>query len=84
MRRGPSTQNAIVRMLESGTPLEVISSDAQTGYSRVRLTTSNTEGYVLTRYLMVSQPLAVSLRAWRNGSPHCVTRVVIAGAHSTT
>ena len=59
MRRGPSTQNAIVRMLESGTPLEVISSDAQTGYSRVRLTTSNTEGYVLTRYLM-GEPAARS------------------------
>ena len=52
MRRGPSTQNAIVRMLESGTPLEVLEQDPATGYSRVRLTTSATEGYVLTRYLM--------------------------------
>lgn len=52
MRRGPSTQNAIVRMLESGTPVEVLEQDAESGYSRVRLTTSETEGYVLTRYLM--------------------------------
>ncbi len=55
MRRGPSTSNAIVRMLESGTPVEVISSDSATGYTRVRLTTSDTEGYVLTRYLMAEQ-----------------------------
>ncbi|MEO1421009.1 MAG: TIGR04211 family SH3 domain-containing protein [Pseudomonadota bacterium] len=52
MRRGPSTQNAIVRMLESGTPVEVLEQDAESGYSRVRLATSQTEGYVLTRYLM--------------------------------
>ncbi|MEL7310171.1 MAG: TIGR04211 family SH3 domain-containing protein [Pseudomonadota bacterium] len=52
MRRGPSTQNAIVRMLESGTPVEVLEQDSASGYSRVRLTTSDTEGYVLTRYLM--------------------------------
>ncbi|MEM7610201.1 MAG: TIGR04211 family SH3 domain-containing protein [Pseudomonadota bacterium] len=52
MRRGPSTSNAIVRMLPSGTPLEVLSVDSQNGYSEVRLTTSNTTGFVLTRYLM--------------------------------
>lgn len=52
MRRGPSTDNAIIRMLPSGTPLQVIDSDAATGYTRVKLTTSDTEGFVLTRYLM--------------------------------
>ena len=53
MRRSPSAGNtAIVRVLESGTPLTVVERDAGNGWSRVRLTTSDTEGYVLTRYLM--------------------------------
>lgn len=53
MRRAPSAGNtAIVRVLRSGTPLTVLERDAGNGYSRVRLTTSTTEGYVLTRYLM--------------------------------
>ncbi|MEO0574388.1 MAG: TIGR04211 family SH3 domain-containing protein [Pseudomonadota bacterium] len=55
MRRGPSTDNAIVRMLPSGTPLRVLSSDSATGYTQVQLTTSDTQGYVLTRYLMREQ-----------------------------
>ena len=52
MRGGPSTDNRIVRMLSSGTPLTVLEVDDATGYTKVRLTTSNTEGYVLSRYLM--------------------------------
>lgn len=51
LRSGPSTSNAIERMLPSGTPLEVVERDDETGYSRVR-TTAGTEGWVLTRYLM--------------------------------
>ena len=51
LRTGPSTSNAIERMLGSGTELEVIESDADSGYSRVR-TRAGTEGWVLTRYLM--------------------------------
>ncbi len=51
LRTGPSTNNAIERMLPSGTSLEVIEADAETGYSRVR-TAAGTEGWVLTRYLM--------------------------------
>ncbi len=56
LRSGPSTNNAIERMLPSGTALEVIERDATTGYSRVR-TAAGTEGWVLTRYLM-SEPSA--------------------------
>ncbi|MEM7803450.1 MAG: TIGR04211 family SH3 domain-containing protein [Pseudomonadota bacterium] len=53
MRRAPSAGNtAIVRVLRSGTALVVLERDAGNGWSRVRLTTSDTEGYVLTRYLM--------------------------------
>lgn len=51
LRTGPSTSNAIERMLPSGTALEVLERDEETGYSRVR-TQAGTEGWVLSRYLM--------------------------------
>lgn len=51
LRTGPSTNNAIERMLPSGTPLEVLERDEEAGYARVR-TTAGTEGWVLARYLM--------------------------------
>ena len=51
LRSGPSTSNAIQLMVDSGTQLEVLERDAETGYSRVR-TPGGTEGWVLTRYLM--------------------------------
>jgi len=51
LRTGPNTNNAIARMLPSGTPLEIIEQDDETGYTRVR-TASGTEGWVLSRYLM--------------------------------
>lgn len=56
LRTGPSTSNAIELMVSSGTRLEVIEQDAESGYSRVR-TGGGTEGWVLTRYLM-SEPSA--------------------------
>ncbi len=52
LRTGPSTSNAIERMLPSGTALEVLERDAEAGYARVR-TAAGTEGWVLARYLMV-------------------------------
>jgi SH3 domain protein len=51
LRTGPSTSNAIQLMVESGTELEVIEQDEESGYSRVR-TNAGTEGWVLSRYLM--------------------------------
>lgn len=51
LRSGPSTSNAIERMLPSGTALEVLETDAASGYSRVQ-TAAGTEGWVLSRYLM--------------------------------
>ena len=56
LRSGPSTSNAIQLMLKSGTELEVLERDSDTGYSRVR-TSGGTEGWVLTRYLM-NEPAA--------------------------
>jgi len=51
LRSGPSTSNAIQLMLSSGTRVEVLERDQETGYTRVR-TEGGTEGWVLTRYLM--------------------------------
>jgi SH3 domain protein len=56
LRTGPSTQNAIQLMLGSGARLDVLETDAESGYTRVR-TQGGTEGWVLTRYLM-SEPSA--------------------------
>ena len=56
LRSGPSTSNAIELMLGSGTQIEVLERDSETGYSRVR-TAGGTEGWVLSRYLM-SEPSA--------------------------
>lgn len=51
LRTGPDTSNAIERMLASGTELDILERDPETGYSRVR-TLAGTEGWVLSRYLM--------------------------------
>ena len=51
LRTGPSTSNAIQLMIGSGTQVDVLERDPESGYSRVR-TTGGTEGWVLTRYLM--------------------------------
>lgn len=51
LRTGPSTSNAIEKVLRSGTSLEVLETDSETGYARVRAS-DGTEGWVLTRYLM--------------------------------
>ena len=56
LRTGTSTQNAIIRMLPSGTRLETLEVDAASGYTRVR-GPNGVEGWVLTRYLM-DQPAA--------------------------
>jgi SH3 domain protein len=56
LRTGPSTANQIVRMLGSGTQLEALEQDADSGYTRVR-TLGGTEGWVLSRYLM-AEPAA--------------------------
>ena len=51
LRTGPSTSNAIQLMVSSGTALETLEEDAESGYTKVR-TGGGTEGWVLTRYLM--------------------------------
>jgi SH3 domain protein len=51
MRSGQSTSHGIIRMLRSGTPVEVLDADKETGYTHVR-TRSGKEGWVLSRFLM--------------------------------
>lgn len=54
MRTGKGTKFRILRMLPSGTALEVLEIDKQTGYTRVRAP-GGVEGWVLTRVLMKGQ-----------------------------
>lgn len=55
LRTGPTTRNAIVRILKSGTPVEVLEQDEEAGWSRVRA--GSAEGWMLSRFLM-NQPAA--------------------------
>jgi len=51
LRSGESSSHKIIRMLPSGYQLELISSNAENGYSKVK-TRDGTTGYILTRQLM--------------------------------
>lgn len=62
LRSGPSTSNAIQLMITSGTQLEVLERDEESGYSRVR-TTGGSEGWVLSRYLMTEPPAREQLES---------------------
>ena len=73
LRSGPSTGNAIQLMLSSGTRLEVLEQDAETGYSRVR-TGGGTEGWVLTRYLMNERSAREQLASLTNQLTSANTR----------
>ncbi|MGB5202094.1 MAG: TIGR04211 family SH3 domain-containing protein [Sedimenticolaceae bacterium] len=56
LRSGESATHRILRMLPTGERVTVLSSNPDTGYSKVR-TSSGAEGFVLTRQLM-DQPVA--------------------------
>ena len=61
LRSGQSTQNKIVEVVTSGTPLKVISKNAATGYLKVK-TNEGTIGFILARYTL-EQPIARQLLA---------------------
>ena len=61
MRSGKGTGYGITRMLRSGTAVEVLDVDKETGYSKVRID-SGKEGWVLSRFLM-KEPAARDLLA---------------------
>lgn len=56
LRTGESTQHSIVRMLPTGTALEILGENTATGYTHVR-TQDGRDGYVLSRFLS-DQPAA--------------------------
>jgi SH3 domain protein len=55
LRSGESTSHRILKTLKSGAPVEVLSSNADNGYTKVRI--DGVEGYVLT-YQLMSAPSA--------------------------
>jgi SH3 domain protein len=55
MRTGPSLQNRVIRMLNSGTPLEVL--DESSDWFQIR-TSDGGEGWVLKQYTMQRTPRA--------------------------
>ncbi len=65
LRSGPSIQNKIMRMLRSGQAVEVLESRDE--WSRVRLLDgdSESEGWVLSRYLLTRRPWEDQARALR-------------------
>ncbi len=64
LRTGPSTENKIIKILNSGQELEVL--EAQDKWSRVRVTTKNDtalEGWVRNQYLMDRVPFELQVTA---------------------
>lgn len=57
LRTGPSLENRIVRNLSAGVRVEALETDEDSGYTRVRVASDGTEGWVLTRYLL-QEPIA--------------------------
>ena len=51
MRSGKGTSYGITRMLRSGTAVQVLETDKEAGYTKVR-TSNGKEGWVLSRFLM--------------------------------
>lgn len=51
LRAGASERHKVVRMLSSGTPVEVVQTDAANGFALVR-TDGGGQGWILSRYLM--------------------------------
>ena len=60
MRNGQGNREKIIRMLGSGTRLERVEKNDETGYSLVR-TGAGTEGWVLNRYLLRNPPPRVTM-----------------------
>jgi SH3 domain protein len=62
LRSEESNKGALVRSLETGTPLTVLETSKKSGYSRVRLE-DGTEGYILTRNTMKEPPSRTQLES---------------------
>ncbi len=62
MRTGKGTQFRIMRMLPSGTAVEILETDQENGYTRIRAP-GGVEGWVLSRLLMKGQAAREKLAA---------------------
>lgn len=62
LRAGPSTEYRIVRYLSSGSRVEALESNDDSGYTRVRVTGDGEEGWVLSRFLQTEPIAAERLR----------------------
>ena len=62
LRAGQGTQHQILRTLPSGTPMEVLRSNEESGYSQVR-TKDGVEGWVLSQYLIDEPTSKIKLTA---------------------
>ncbi len=66
VRAGQGNQYRIIHQgLRSGTPVQVLEHNQDTGYSRIRFGTDEREGWILTRYLS-TQPIAADRLAQAN------------------
>ena len=82
LRSGPSTSNAIQLMLGSGTRLEVLENDPESGYSRVS-TQAGTEGWVLARYLINERSAREQLEILTNELTNANSRGTSLGSQLT-
>lgn len=62
LRAGQGTQHQILRTLPSGTPMEVLQANEDSGYSQVR-TKDGVEGWVLSQYLIDEPTSKIRLTA---------------------
>jgi SH3 domain protein len=63
LRTGESSSHRIIRMLPTGTPVQVLSVNAESGYAKVKV--GGTEGFVLTRQLLREPPARDQLAAMK-------------------
>jgi SH3 domain protein len=63
LRTGESSSHRIIRMLPTGTAVEVLSVNPESGYAKVKA--GNAEGYVLTRQLLRERPARDQLAAMK-------------------
>lgn len=64
LRSGESTRHKIIRILSSGTEVEILGQNEESGYTRIR-TLDGTAGYILTRYLQDTPAARSQLKALR-------------------
>jgi SH3 domain protein len=76
LRRAPSIENKILKLLPSGLAVEVL--ESQEGWSRVQLLEpgrGSMEGWVLSRYLITRQPWEIQARSLKRENAQLKTKL---------